>query len=279
MAYQHESHSAKRVRRVLAATGHHHGLNGGHLKIGGSIGKHADAMQDKQQIDEAVRKGISEHEAHDHPGEKRTRVRLRDGGMADGMMPQDRADKAPRGKGKGGAKNHIAIVIAPQGGGQQPPPQRVPVPAAAPPPARPPMPPPGAMPPGGMPPGGMPPGAMPPRPPMMPPGGAPGGMPPGGMPMMRKSGGRTAHHMADSMASRTTPPNAQGYGEKMPMKMERPEQEIETAEGQRNGGRTHRARGGEVGPGRVPNMRAGSGSGEGRQEKSREIDYCAGGRA
>lgn len=267
MAYQHEHHSKKRVRELLARTGHHHGLHGGHFRIGGNIAEHADAAQDKREIDKAVRAGIEQHEAHDHPGEKKTRLRLRDGGMADGMMSEGRADKAPRGK-KGGAKNHIAIVIAPQGGGQQPP-QKVPVPVPV--GAHPPAPPPAAPP------------APPPRPPM-PPAGAPpmGGMPPGAgapPPMMRKAGGRTSRRSADSFAEKTTPPNAQQYGEDMPMKMERPEQEIETAEGQRKGGRAHHARGGEVGPGRVRNMRAGSGSGEGRKEKSGELEYCAGGRA
>lgn len=253
--YQPEHESRKRVRRVLAATGHHHG------KFGGYLSKHADEAQDKRLIDREVTKAINEHDEQLHGG-KKTRLRLRSGGTAVGPMADHRSDRSPRGHAKG-AKNHVAIIIAPQGGGQNarpvpvPVPRPVPVPTGAPP--RPPMPPPGAMPPPGMgpPPGGLPPAPLA-RPPMMP----PSGMPPAGM--MRKRGGR-----ADSTAAKTTPPNAQDYDEPMPMKMQRPEQEIETA---------HRARGGKVGRGRVK-MTAGSASGEGRQEKTSALDYCAGGRS
>jgi hypothetical protein len=206
----HEEIGRKKARALIARTGHHLGKGGGHFAEGGR----SDYEQDKRM----VAKGIHEHERKMHPGEKETKIRLADGGMADGNASPARADRSPRGKGgkDSGRKTHIAIVVNPGGGapgaGAPARPVPVPVPVHAPPP---PMagPPPGAMP--------------PPRPPMPPPGAGmpPPGMgapPPGGMPMMRKHGGST------------------------------------------------RGR---------PEMHSGQGSGEGRIEQSRALDYCEGGRS
>jgi hypothetical protein len=91
----------------------------------------------------------------------------------------NRADGGRVSKGKG--KTTVNVIVSPQGGGQQMPPQRVPVPVPVPQ-----GPPPGA---GGPPPGGMPPGGAPPM------GG--GSMPPPGM-MGRKAGGRVSGPEGDS---------------------------------------------------------------------------------
>lgn len=285
--YHHETAGRKRARSLIARTGHHLGKAGGHMG-------HSDYEADKRMIERA----IGEHDAQMHPG-KHTKLKLATGGVADGAMAPGRADRAPRGKGKD-AKNHIAIVIAPQGGGgqQQARPVPVPVPVPHPPMAGPPMPPP-----------------IPPRPPVpaAPPAGLAGAMvPPGGMPMppppMRKHGGSARrrdpaiareareegesyeHELVEherharggramrsgkSTAMLTTPPGVQQLDEREPMKMERPEQEIETAEGQRRGGRTHHASGGR---GR-PHMTAGQGSGAGRLQQSEALEYCTGGRS
>lgn len=309
MAYQHESHQSKRVRRVLTSSGHSLGKLGGHLRIGGSVMDHADALKDKKMIDASVRKGISEHEDQEHGG-KHSRIKLADGGVADGAMSQPSASKSPRGgKGKS-AKNHIAIVIAPQAGqgagaGAAPPP-RPPMPMPPPPGAG--APPPGAMPPRPMPP----PGGMPPMGAGGPPMGGPPGMPPPGMPPMRKAGGRAhraeggsdegrgvtinstryarggdaKHGRAESNAAHM-PWSAEEPDEHGPMKLQRRAQEEETGEAQNNrfapgekeGGRAHRRSGGEVGPGRVKGMKAGSGSGAGRLEKSSALSYCVGGKS
>jgi hypothetical protein len=71
----------------------------------------------------------------------------------------------------------------------------------------------------------------------------------------------------------------------LPMRQERPEQAIATASAQKGMGDEDEGdlgmkRGGRagMGPGRVPGIDAGAGSGEGRLEKSKHLDYCAGGR-
>ncbi len=188
MAYQHETESRGRARALVARTGY--GKTGGHFKKGGSTD--SDYAQDVKLI----RRAINEHDSQLHGG-KKTRLKLADGGSAEGSMAEPRSDRAPRGKSNGHKGTNVNVIVAGGRGAQDQsrPPMPPPVPPPHPPMAGPPPgPPPGAMPPGGMPPGGMPmggmpPGAMPPRPPMpMPP---PGGMPPG-MPM-RKAGGRAGY--------------------------------------------------------------------------------------
>lgn len=154
----------------------------GYGSVGGMAkGGHADAAEDAAMI----KKAIGEHEAHDHPGQKKTRLSFKRGGFAEGGMAGQRLDQKSRGGG-GKSKGHtnITVNVAPHpkpgmgmmgtpGAGMALPPHPMPAPGAPPPqpmpaPPRPPMAggmPPGAMGvPGGMPPGGMPPGGMPPRP-------------------------------------------------------------------------------------------------------------------
>jgi len=259
MAYQHESTSAKRVRRVLTASGHSMGKLGGHLRA-----QHHGKVGDKEQDAEMIRSALRQHENAEHGG-KHERIKLADGGTADGPMGMDRADKAPRGKagGKGkDGKNHINIMIAPRG-----PSQPVPIPvggpggpggpgAAQPHPMPPPPPPPMAGPPGGGMPPGMPPGAPPPRP-LPPP--SPGPMP-GGMPMMRKRGGRARH---DNDETDTNGAAEDGMFEANYHRRQNAESE-------------KAKRGGGVGRGRA-DMSAGAGSGEGRLEKAEQL--CGGGRS
>ena len=124
-----------------------------------------------------VKKAVHEHEKHDHPGTKETKLAgLKRGGEAHKVEGAKRAnggrlDRKHGGKAhKGGSR--VQVVVAPQSG----PPQRVPVPVPVP------M---G----GGAPPGG-PPGVAP-RPPVAglgagpAPGGAPAGMPSAAIPHKR----------------------------------------------------------------------------------------------
>lgn len=143
---------AKKAREMLSKAGY---------KAGGHFG----AKEMKGIADEAVH----EHEAHDHPGKPRTK--LKDGGAVEGFASGGRAHKSSRGK----ASTKINILVAP-GHGSAPQPGMPMPPAAAPPH---PMPPQGApMPPPGAPPMGAPPmgGGMPPGAPMM------------GKPPMRRGG-------------------------------------------------------------------------------------------
>lgn len=161
-----------------------------HLAHGGESSM--DVAEDKKLVAKAIR----EHEKHDHPGEKLTKLKLKAGGTIEGKEAKARHDRAPRkalasgGSAKAkGKSTHVNVIVAPgagapgAGAGMAPHPMLPPGAGMAP-PAPPPHPP---MPPAGGPPGAPP--GMPPRPPMAPPpGGAPGGMPPG---MMRARGGRT----------------------------------------------------------------------------------------
>ncbi len=162
-----------------------------HRAMGLASGGTADDREDKAIADREIKKAFSAHDSQLHDG-KKTRLKLRDGGTAEGDSAKPRHDRAHRAAGggtkKGGKGSHVNVIIAPQGGQHPPmggmaPPGAMPAPPIHPPgpPMPPPMPPPppGMAGPGGPP--GMPPG-MAPRPPMM--GGAPGGIPP------RKDGGR-----------------------------------------------------------------------------------------
>ena len=126
------------------------------------------------KMKDMVSKGISQHESHDHKGEKKTKLKLATGGAAKGEAPHNRMDRKPRaagGRNKGHKEPHVSVNVinagskppmAPPGGGMGAPmPPHPPMAPQAPPMAAPPpgM---GAKPP--MPPQGMPPGGMPPRP-------------------------------------------------------------------------------------------------------------------
>lgn len=142
-----EHEKRKRARALLTKSGY---------AMGGHLSKRADEIADKHEITEAVH----EHEGNMHPGKKKTRLRLRDGGAAEGMMAHSRSDRKPRGaKAKGKGHTTVNVVVA----GQHPKPQPVPVPVPVPPDG-----------------GG---GPMPPP--------SVGGAPPPGMPMGAKRGGKT----------------------------------------------------------------------------------------
>ena len=150
--------------------------------LGQAEGGRADNAEDKAIADREVKKGIRQHEEHEHGG-KMTSLKLKHGGEAEGAKGHRRLDRGGR-SGKGSKGSHVNVIVAPGGGGPGGP-GAMPPPMPMPPP-RPPMVPP--MPPGGMPPGPMPPGLAA-RPGIMPPGAVP---PPGGMPPpgIRRDGGR-----------------------------------------------------------------------------------------
>ncbi len=180
--YQPQSEKSARVKRVVEGAGY---------RVGGALNAAADRAQDMAM----VAKGVHQHEAKMHKGEKETKLRLKHGGMADGGMAPDRLDQRGRsgakdGKHSGKTQVNIAVVPHPAGPPGAPPPgppPGPPPPVAGPPPRPPMMPPPmmggpGMMPPGMMPPGAPPPNAMPPRP-MIKRGGRPRRQMGGGMGM------------------------------------------------------------------------------------------------
>lgn len=144
----------------------------GYGSAGGHLSKHADKYATKHEVVDAVHA----HEGADHPGTKKTRIKLADGGLAHGGMAKPRGDR----KGRGG-KKHAHTVVNVVVGGHDKPPMPIPVPVGAG-PSGPPMPPP--MPPGG---GGMPPGLA-----------AAGGPPPPGAPPMQR-GGRAGYKSGGSV--------------------------------------------------------------------------------
>ena len=200
-------------------------LHGSGYRRGGEV---SDLAQDRKM----VKKAVHEHEEHDHPGEKETKLKIKRGGRVAGAAPKHRADRRARGggmehKGKKSGHTKINIVVGNPGGGsgdgaaremlaQQQGrqegmkigaamAQKGPMPGGPPPgatPPHPPMGPGGPMPPGA---GAMPPGGgMPPRPM---PGGAPGGPPPAAPPFARGGGvkdlyGEDRGHQAMKMGNR-----------------------------------------------------------------------------
>ena len=148
---QHESHGRKRARALLNRTGY---KAGGHVK------------SDKAQDAKMVAEGVHEHESHMHKGQKKTKLRLKDGGCADGGMAKPRADRLRRGGKTKAHKPHtqVNVVVGRSHPAPVPVPKPVPVPVpggapgpmAGPPPGAGPMPPPdGSMAPGGAPPIGL----------------------------------------------------------------------------------------------------------------------------
>jgi len=125
-------------------------------------------VSDRQQDEKMIKRAIGEHEAHDHKGEKKTKLHFASGGHVEGdeaPMRPDRQRRASGGATKGGHSTkgtHVNVIVAPRGEpsgpqrpglGMAPPPGMMPHPMMPPPPPGQPM---------GMPPGagggGMPPG-------------------------------------------------------------------------------------------------------------------------
>src|SRR5215467_7260058 len=130
--------------------------------VGRAVG--GSATGDRAQDERMIKRAFGEHDAQLHGG-KHTKLKFADGGGVDdadrGAVRRDRRARGGSAGGKRGGKGtHVAVIVAPQGGGGPGPglPIAPPGGLAAPPP-RPPVP-------VGPPPGG---------PPVMPPGGgAPG---------------------------------------------------------------------------------------------------------
>lgn len=174
--YQQPTAGRARAQRIISGAGYKDG--------GIPLGPKGDTESDIKMITKAVR----EHESALHKGEPKTRLNLKDGGLATGGMAQDRMDRPARSGKKQQHHTQINIAVAPPrpeslapgGPGAPPPPAPRPMPPMpAPSPPRPPMGAPPGLPVGGPPMGG---------PPMMgPPGmGGPGQMPP--RPMIKTGG-------------------------------------------------------------------------------------------
>lgn len=154
-------------------------------------GGRADAAADKKLVVKAIR----QHENAEHDG-KHSKLHLATGGKA--MPRMDRPGYAKGGRTKHGAKTHVNVIVAPQGGGGGPGPGAAP-PMMPHPPMAPPAPPPGAPP------------MAPPRPPMAgPPVGA--GVPP----MMHAAGGAVKGTKDGAGGGLGRLEKIKMYGKKMP---------------------------------------------------------------
>lgn len=158
----------KAARKLLSKSGY---------RTGGHFTAKEDESQDRKMIaaalkkDEAkdkamIREAINEHDDQLHGG-KKTRLKLKDGGMAMGMEPKSRGDRKSRGKKPG--KTIVNVVV-----GAEKPNAPMPAPMMAPHPM---MPPPAGVP-----------APMPPHPMMPPMAGRP--PMPGMPPQMAKKGGK-----------------------------------------------------------------------------------------
>lgn len=77
-------------------------------KVGGAVHRDADEAQDAAM----VKKGIRQHEAHDHKGEKPTKLKLRAGGHVEGDKARHRIDRRARGGALPGKKGgNINIIL------------------------------------------------------------------------------------------------------------------------------------------------------------------------
>lgn len=148
-----ESGNRKKARALLARTGY---------KSGGHVKGHSDEAADKKLIAREVKKSA---------------LKLKDGGCADGGVTKSRADRLKRGGKVKGGKTVVNVNII--GGQKDAAPKPVPIPVPMPGAGAPPMPPPGG-------PGG-------PMPPDM--------AGPGGPPMGLKRGGRAKASMAPKAGS------------------------------------------------------------------------------
>lgn len=168
-----EHEKRKAARALLVRSGY---------SAGGHLTKHPDKYATRHEVVEAVH----EHEGADHPGTKKTRIKLASGGIALGGMGKIRGDRKSRAPSKG-KHGHTTVNVMVGAQHKQPIPIPVPVPSGAPGVGGPMPPPPGA---------GLPPGlaaAGPGGP------GGPGGPPPGAPGM--NSGGRAHYKDGGSIVS------------------------------------------------------------------------------
>ena len=66
------------------------------------------------KMKDMVSKGISQHESHDHKGEKKTKLKLATGGAAKGEAPHNRMDRKPRaagGRNKHNKEPRVAVNV------------------------------------------------------------------------------------------------------------------------------------------------------------------------
>lgn len=149
--------SKRKVARTLLAKSGYRGM-GGHFAKGGHVKGHSDEAADKKLIAREVKKSA---------------LKLKDGGCADGGVTKPRADRLKRGGKVKGGKTVVNVNII--GGQKDVAPKPMPIPVPMPGAGGPPMPPPGG-------PGG----PMPPD--MAGPGGPPMGLKRGGVAKAAKAG-------------------------------------------------------------------------------------------